>query len=239
MFGSALVYTGLAITFLGAIAAVGTRRRRAATAVVASGLALAAIGLMLPVRESRAGEPASQLDRFVPVWQFDELHTIAIAAPPERVFAAIRAVRADEIFLFRALTWIRRGGRDLPEGILNAGTRESLIDVALKGGFVPLANDPPREIVIGTIISSPRGQKRELTPQLFKDSLPPGFTIAAMNFTVAPDGNGGSRVTTETRVFANGEASRRNFARYWRVIYPGSALIRRMWLRAVEKRALS
>jgi len=24
---------------------------------------------------------------------------------------------------------------------------------------------------------------------------------------------------------------------YWRVIYPGSALIRRMWLRAIKKRA--
>ena len=26
---------------------------------------------------------------------------------------------------------------------------------------------------------------------------------------------------------------------YWRVIYPGSALIRRMWLRAIERRAMT
>jgi hypothetical protein len=34
-------------------------------------------------------------------------------------------------------------------------------------------------------------------------------------------------------------AYRRVFAAYWRVIYPGSALIRRMWLRAVKRRAES
>jgi hypothetical protein len=58
-----------------------------------------------------------------------------------------------------------------------------------------------------------------------------------MNFLVATDGPDRSLVSTETRVFANSASARRRFARYWRVIYPGSALIRRMWLRAVEKRA--
>jgi len=30
---------------------------------------------------------------------------------------------------------------------------------------------------------------------------------------------------------------RQRFQLYWRVIYPGSALIRRMWLRAIKQRA--
>ena len=40
-----------------------------------------------------------------------------------------------------------------------------------------------------------------------------------MNFLVRPDPQGGSRVSTETRVFATARRSPR-FARYWRVIYP-------------------
>jgi hypothetical protein len=96
----------------------------------------------------------TRLDEFAPVWQFHEVHTLGISAPPERVFAAIRQVRADEIALFRTLTWIRRGGRPAPPGILNAGSTQ------------------PR-------------------------------------------------------------------AAYWRVIYPGSALIRRMWLRAIARRSAS
>jgi len=40
----------------------------------------------------------------------------------------------------------------------------------------------------------------------------------------------------ERRVCANDASSRRKFALYWRVIDPGSAIIRRMWLRAIERR---
>jgi hypothetical protein len=44
-------------------------------------------------------------------------------------------------------------------------------------------------------------------------------------------------VTTETRVFATDAAARRSFGLYWAFIYPGSALIRHGWLRAIKLRA--
>ena len=71
----------------------------------------------------------------------------------------------------------------------------------------------------------------------FKAIREPGFAIAAMNFLIEDAGPGACTVTTETRVYAIDAPERRRFARYWRVIYPGSALIRRMWLRAVKRRA--
>jgi hypothetical protein len=76
-----------------------------------------------------------------------------------------------------------------------------------------------------------------VTTEIFRQPLPPGFALATMNFAVRPDGPGASLVSTETRVFANSPAARRRFAAYWRVIYPGSALIRRMWLRAIAVEA--
>jgi hypothetical protein len=118
------------------------------------------------------------------------------------------------------LTWIRRGGRALPESILNAGDSTPIIDVALRSGFVRLADDAPRELVIATTLGTP-----------------PRHSQATMNFLVQPDRSGGSLVSTETRVAANTDGARRRFAVYWRVIYPGSALIRRMWLRAIKRRA--
>jgi len=60
-----------------------------------------------------------------------------------------------------------------------------------------------------------------------------------MNFIVEREAPNICRVTTETRVYATDPASVRKFARYWRVIYPGSALIRRMWLGAIKRRAES
>jgi hypothetical protein len=197
------------------------------------------VGLLLPVSASRAGGMTTRLDEFAPAWQFSEVHSIKVAAAPTRVFDAIRQVRADEIAFFRTLTWIRRGGQQLPPGILNAPRDQPLIDLATSSGFIRLAEDVPRELVIGTVVLVPAGTRGKLTPEVFRKPLPPGFALATMNFRVTPDGPERSLVTTETRVFANSSQARRRFAAYWRVIYPGSALIRRMWLRAIQRRATS
>src|SRR5437868_5433289 len=126
MRGAAVVYAGLLAAAIGIVLlvrparklAIGTRPR--AAAVVAAGLLIAVAGALLPAREKRARGAESRLDELVPVWQFEERHAIRIGAAPERVYEAIRRVRADEIFLFRTLTWIRRGGRRQAPGILDA-----------------------------------------------------------------------------------------------------------------------
>jgi hypothetical protein len=243
MYASTILYFGAVVILAGLIVVVrpiprlrvGTRRR--GLAIAAAGAVLAAGALLAPSFESRAAAMSSRLDEFAPAWQFHEVHTIRVSAPPARVFDAIRHVTADEIFLFRTLTWIRRGGRPLPPGILNADPRQPIIDIATRGGFVRLAEDAPRELVLGTVVMAPRGARGTLTPRVFQTTLPPGFALATMNFLVMPDGATGSIVSTETRVLVNSDEARRRFAAYWRVIYPGSAIIRRMWLRAIERRA--
>jgi hypothetical protein len=243
MLGAAIVYIGFVVAVFGLalvvrpMALLRISKRSHGLIVAAFGLVVACIGMALPAPDVRIGTVETRLDEFAPAWQFRERHTIKIAAPPSRVFVAIRRVRADEIAFFRLLTWIRRAGRPLPQSILNAGTRESLMDVATRTGFVRLADDDPREVVIGTVVIAPPGIREALTPDMFQKQLPPGFALATMNFLVAPDGPDGSFVSTETRVFANSVSSRRRFAAYWRLIYPGSAIIRRMWLRAIERRA--
>jgi hypothetical protein len=248
MIGSAIVYVGLVTALLGVlfvlkpVARLRVRTRRRGAAIAAGGLALAVVGLFLPAPESRAAAPRTRLDELAPAWQFSERHTRHVAAPPERVFEAVRAVRADEIRLFNVLTWIRRGGRPLPESILNPGARDPLLDVATRSGFVWLADDPPRELAVGAIVVRPPGEQQQqrvrATPEAFRTPLPAGYGLAVMNFHVTPDAaGGGSLLSTETRVYTNDATARRRFAAYWRLIYPGSALIRRMWLRAIARRA--
>jgi hypothetical protein len=245
VFGSAIVYSGLVVTtaglilFIKPIERLHVDSRSQALLIAGIGAILIGAGLTLPAREYRIKTAKTRLDEFVPVWQFNERHTIRIAAPPVRVFEAIRNVRADEISLFNALTWIRRGGRKLPESILNAGASAPLLDVATRSGFIYLADEAPREVVVGTVVLAPRGGRGVLTPDTFKSQLAPGFVLAGMNFLVTPDGPNASLVSTETRVFATSANARRRFAGYWRTIYPGSALIRMMWLRAVRRRAMT
>jgi hypothetical protein len=244
-FASAVLYAGLVLAATGALVAlvpvsrfwIQTRRRGVSIAGV--GLAAVGIAVALPATESRTSRADARLDEFVPVWQFREVHTSRMAAPPDRVFDAIKRVRADEILLFATLIRIRAGGRGPSTAVRSAAaTFDSLLDIATHTSFTWLADDPPHELVVGTLIERPAGSRATVQPDLFARPLPPDFTIAAMNFSVAPDGSGGSLVSTETRVFANTPRGRRRFAVYWRVIYPGSALIRRMWLRAIERRAV-
>jgi hypothetical protein len=243
---------GVAAVYLGAISAVIalsaiihpiswlglTSGGRGGTLLLA-GTLLVAVGWALPAAEVRVAPPRARLDEFVPVYQFNEVHRIHVAAPPERVYLAVRQVTAGEISFFQLLTWIRRFGRPGPESILHAPERLPIIDVATRTTFLMLADDAPRELVFGTVVLAPTGWKRSeaATPVAFKSLTRAGFATAAMNFRIDPDAHGGSVLTTETCVFATDPPSRRRFAAYWRVIYPGSAIIRRSWLRAIRRRA--
>jgi hypothetical protein len=242
---SYLVYLGFALFFLGLVSLlrplqfVYVRTRRTALAVGGFGLLLSAAVLLLPYRNQEAAGRVTNLDDWMPRWQVGERHTLRIAAPPEKVFAAIRAVRADEILLFRTLTAIRRGGGTGPESIMNAPEQKPLLDVATQTSFILLEEEAPRELVVGTVIAAPREARKSgrLEPALFRKTLRPGVVLATMNFMVTPADNGASILSTETRVQANDASSLRRFGIYWRLIHPGSDIIRRMWLRAIALRA--
>ncbi len=242
---STLLYAGFLACFVGFVSLlrplkflrISSRYRGAA--VFGGGLVLILGVFSLPAKDTWVQWPHALLDEFVAVYQFEEFHAIRVHAPRERVFQAIKEVRADEIFLFRTLVWIRRFGRPGPESILNPGKDAPLLEVATKTSFLLLDEEPDQEIVLGTLVAAPRGwrPKKDPTPQDFRALRAPGFALAAMNFRIADSGTGDLLLTTETRVYATDAPTRRKFAAYWRVIYPGSALIRRMWLRAVKKRA--
>ena len=212
---SFVLYDGIALIATGVVLLLRGKRNAALTAI---GAGLAAIGIAIgwPAREERAASRVQKIDDAMPRWQFREKHGLFIAAPPGRVFQAIRAVTAREIKLFQTLTAIRRFGRRIPDNILNTPPDEPILDFVTRTTFVCLADEPPHEIVVGTCVA--RGVN------------------AVMNFYVTGDERK-SHVTTETRVFADSPLRARKFAAYWRLILPGSDLIRRSWLRAVKKRA--
>lgn len=246
MIDSYLVYLGFALFVAGLLSLIRPLRflhirdRRWALAIAGLGLLVSLGALLLPYGNKEAATQPAKLDEWMPRWQVAERHTLEVTAPPEKVFSAIRAVRADEISFFRTLIAIRRcGERDGPENILNAPEEKPLLDVATQTTFVLLEEEAPRELVVGTIIAAPREARvsGRLTPDLFRTRLQPGWVLATMNFAVAPNSAGGSTVSTETRIYANSASALRRFGFYWRLIHPGSDIIRRMWLRAIRLRA--
>ncbi len=251
MLGVVLVYLGLIAAFLGGgscllpLSFLAIRTRRQAALVLVLGLMVVVMGGSLPARVVRVATPRTELDQFAPVYQFHEFHSIRIAAPKEQVYRALKSVTAEEIALFRTLTWLRRFGLPGPESILNPPPHVPLLNVATRTSFLVLAEEPDREIVLGTLVAAPPGWRPSGKPTpdgfraFFVTTNHPGFALAAMNFRIEDAGPAACTLTTETRVYATDASTRRRFALYWRVIYPGSALIRRMWLRAIARRAES
>lgn len=181
------------------------------------------------------------LDGPMPEYEFDEVHSIHVLAPPERTLEAVKLATLGEMPLVRLLF----GVRSLPaflarkRGLPTART-EPLYEQMLAFGFVHLAEEPDREVVCGGI-----GQMSKLrggaTPTVrnargFVAFEEPGYAKVAINLSLEP-ADGGTRLGTETRVLTTDPASRRRFARYWQVIRIGSVAIRRSWLGVARSRA--
>jgi hypothetical protein len=223
---SIVVYTGALLLIAGSIAIVwpltrlGLSTRGRALGVVLAGAGSILLGCLwpTPLLRSAAPTPGGAIDAVMPAYHFVEHHETFVQARPEEIARAIKAVTPREIRFFRLLTWIRnpRVGQS-SESILAAPADKSLLDVALASGFELVGEVPDAELVIGTRVAP--------------------TVRAVMNFRIVPDGAGGSQLSTETRVRADDRSSVRGFAVYWRLIYPGSALIRIEWLRAIKQRA--
>jgi hypothetical protein len=115
-----------------------------------------------------------------------------------------------------------------------------LLDQLYENDFVVLA-ETERELVFGLI-----GKFWELSggasihlanAREFLDFDQPDYAKAAANFIISENSHGGFSVTTETRIHIPHPKTRKKFAVYWGIIYPGSAWIRRLWLKAIKRRA--
>ena len=180
------------------------------------------------------------LDEFLPDHDANEMHSICVTAPPERVLAAVRELTAREVPLLVVLMALRT----LPAVLLRRrplrlrrDLRRPILGQAVRGGFVMLA-ERPDELVLGVVgrFWTSDGGLVPIDPADFAAFEAPGFAKAVMNFR-ARAVDGGTLLTTETRIRGTDEEARRRFRRYWRVVMPGSALIRRAWLRAARRRA--
>jgi len=182
------------------------------------------------------------LDNFLPVYDFGEVHVIVVHAPPGRIFRAIKEFTPAEIPLLRTLLQIRSlPARLAGKGGVRLAGGHSLFEQFLNAGFVLLAEEMDRELVVGRI-----GQFWKMWGGLFPKIADtgeflafdrPGYAKAAVNFYVHKSSDDGCvTVSTETHIFVPDPITRKKFAAYWRMIYPGSAFIRRMWLRAIKRR---
>lgn len=149
------------------------------------------------------------------------------------VFAALRTADLAGSRLVKLLLAIRT--LKTPKGPLT-------LDRLTQTGFKLVGERPGEEIVLGVVgkFWKPSGERRAADLEQFRRGAPAGEVLVAWNFALGRGERGtgnGERtlLTTETRIKCGDPATLGTFRRYWRIVHPGSALIRRVMLRAVEK----
>jgi hypothetical protein len=179
------------------------------------------------------------IDRFLPDYDVVEHHAVDIDAPVDDAYRAVKELDLARSPVVLALLFAR-GLPHLFTGAVKPKRRLGL-DEIVESGFVVLAEEPGRELVLGIVgkfwqLSS--GVHR-IEPDEFIGFGAPGFAKAVWNFVVSTRTGGGSRVETETRVVSTDDDARRQFSRYWWLIGRFSALIRRIVLDQIKRDAES
>jgi hypothetical protein len=177
------------------------------------------------------------LDRFIPDYDVVERHAIRVAAPPALTLTAACEQDLFHVPLIRAIFKAREillraapDARPRPRGLL-------VETLAL--GWGVLAEVPGREIVVGAVTKpwEPNPTFRALRPEDFAAFDEPGYVKIAWTLRADPLDADASRFRTETRAIATDAAARARFLRYWALVSPGIALIRRLSLRPLKREA--
>jgi hypothetical protein len=189
---------------------------------------------------------AMLLDRYLPQYDVTETHAVVVDADTGLTWQAVRRSDLSQSAVTRVLLAMRSLPNRL-QGFLKGRPSEPsrpplTLDDMQRAGFLLLGESPGHEIVFGTVVQPWKAvTDDEPVPQVdpgrFAAFDTPGYVKVAFNIRVEPYGIGRALITTETRTAATDPASLRRFARYWMLIGPFSALIRRLLLRIVKSDA--
>jgi hypothetical protein len=156
------------------------------------------------------------IDDVLPAYDAREVHSVRLALPPGEAIELALATPIAADPLVRLLFRLR--------GLHARGT----IGEALAHLGLGVLERRDGEVVFGASGTPwrPGGSIRPLA------DARPGSVRMATDFR-----SDGARLWTETRIQAVDETARRAFRRYWWIVGPFSALIRRRWLAQIARRA--
>ena len=185
------------------------------------------------------------IDDFLPTYEAVEKHQVVVRATADKTYSAIRsadlggALPVKVLLAIRALPGALAAGARGLSGLYHRGSRRITIQDFERSGFSILAENPPRELLIGIVGAfwKPSGGLCATNPEHFRGPQEKGTARSAWNFAIDEVGEGRVRLSTETRVQPADPGSARAFRAYWVVVRPGSGLIRRYMLRAIQREA--
>jgi hypothetical protein len=241
---STLAYAGIVLALGGLVNLalpfrfLGIRKRSAGALIFAGGVGLTVAALLWPAPVIRVAQHRTRLDDVMPEYQSRERHSERIHAKPEQVMEALRQSTVGDLKSLATLLKIRAAVLRMPFHDIAHLRDKRMLDTFSEAQYISGGNE--REIVmLGVWNVKAQRRPNVRTFQEFTDYRERGGVKMGFNFSVEDAGGGWSTIKAETRVLALDDATRRGLGRYWRLIVPGSGLLRIQWLDGVKKRAES
>jgi hypothetical protein len=212
--------------------------RGIAVSALCGGLLVSIVALYWPTSLYHS-QTNQELDVFLPEYSFCEYHEVVINASPEKVKQALHTTAVADIPAILFLMKIRgiAKEKDLSDKVTNNPPNSGTFSTP---DFNFIVVDSTEMITVMVLKASAKTPPPVVsTKEQFLNFNEPGYVKVAVNFRIIPLENGLTLLSTETRNHGVTEKDRRVFGRYWRMIYPGSAIIRRVWLDTLAKKAIN
>jgi len=209
--------------------------RKIAMIILCGGILMSIISIYWPVQVYHS-QTNLKLDALLPDYSFNEYHDIRINASPEEVKHALQTTGVGDIPAVHLLLKIRGiGDKDLNHKVADNKPAQKTFSTPDFNFFIA---DSTEFISVMILRASAKTPPPEVTTaEQFMAFNEPGYVKVAFNFRFISLENGQTLVSTETRNYAMTNEDGRIFGRYWRIIYPGSAIIRRLWLDTLAEKA--
>jgi hypothetical protein len=239
---STLTYTGIVLGLCGLANVVlpfrflGIRKRILGALILAGGVALSLTALFWPASTIRVSQPGTRLDQILQEYQFSERHSTRIHAKPEQVMQAVRESTFADMKSLVTLLKIRGAVLRTPVHDSGGFADTRVLDGFSKSGY--FFDESEREIAMFGVWNARANRRPDLySLREFAAYREQGAVKMGFDFIVEGAGEGWCTLTTETRVVALDVT--RGMASYWRLIVPGSGLLRLQWLEGIKRRAES
>jgi len=212
--------------------------------VVIGGIIISVISLLYPVKIRHSQTNNQKIDNLLPDFAFNEFHEVRINASPEKLKQILQVTGVKDIPIARLLMKIRGIADedvDLSDRASNNLIGSDTISTPDFNFFVVAPDEWITVMILKSVIIT-NNVNQPAPPEIstleqFTSFNKPGYIKVAVNFRFISINENETILTTETRNNGITHKDNRIFGYYWRIIYPGSAIIRRVWLDTIKKKS--
>lgn len=243
-------WIGTILTVLGAISLFHPLEflfifnRIVALLIVLGGILISIISLIYPVHIKHSPIANQKIDTIIPDFAFNEFHKVHINASIEKVKHVLQIIGVKDIPIAHLLMKIRGIADediDIKDKASNTIVGKKTISTPDFNFFIVAPDEWITVMILKSAIvfnnANIPAPPEISTLEQFQSFNEPGYVKVTVNFRFIRIDNNKTILTTETRNNGTSLKDNRTFGYYWRIIYPGSAIIRRVWLNAIKKKA--